>query len=91
VAALFGIEMVHVTGPEVSVPAASRQKPASELKRRIKGIKTDKAAAAKKTPASRGDEMSGHIKVVSARSVDARGGKKRLTSQRMHSSRRSSI
>ena len=88
VAALFGIEMVHVTGPEVSVPAASRQKPASELKRPIKGIKRDKAAAAKKTPASRSDKMSGHI---SARSVDARGGKKRLTSQRMHSSRRSPI
>jgi uncharacterized Zn finger protein len=88
VAALFGIEMVHLTGPEVSVPAASRQKPASELKRPIKGIKRDKAAAAKKTPASRSDKMSGHI---SARSVDARGGKKRLTSQRMHSSRRSSI
>jgi uncharacterized Zn finger protein len=88
VAALFGIEMVHVTGPEVSVPAASRQKPASELKRRIKGIKRDEAAAAKRTPASRSDEMSGH---TSARSVDARGGKKRLTSQRMHSSRRSPI
>jgi uncharacterized Zn finger protein len=88
VAALFGIEMVHVTGPEVSVPAASMQKPASELKRRIKGIKRDKAAAAKKTPASRSDEMSWH---TSGGSVDARGGKKRLTSQRMHSSRRSPI
>ena len=90
VAALFGIEMVDVTGPEVSVSAASKQKRALKLKRRTKGIKRDRAAAAKKTTASRDGDLPARAKVASARSVDARGGKKRLTSQQMHSSRRSS-
>jgi uncharacterized Zn finger protein len=71
VAALFGIEMVDVAGPEVSVSAASSQKPAPKLKRR-------------------NDPPAG-TKVASARSVGARGGKKHLAGQRMHSSRRSSI
>lgn len=91
VAALFGIEMVDITGPEVSVSAASKQKRALKPKRSAKDAKRDKAAAAKKTPASRNDDRPAHTKVVSARSGDARKGKKRLTSQRMHSSRRSSI
>src|SRR6516165_5491752 len=90
VAALFGIEMVDVTGPEVSVSAASKQKRALKLKRRTKGIKRDRAVAAKKTTASRDGDLPARAKVASARSVDARGGKKRLTSQQMHSSRRSS-
>ena len=52
VAALFGIEMVDVTGPRVSVSAAPKQKRALKLKRRTKGTKRDKAPTAKKTPAS---------------------------------------
>src|SRR6516165_9413813 len=90
VAALFGIEMVDVTGPEVSVSAASKQKRALKLKRRTKGTKRDRAAAARKTTASRDGDLPARAKVASARSVDARDGKKRLTSQQMHSSRRSS-
>lgn len=91
VAALFGIEMVDVSAPQVSVSAASKQQRAPKLKRRTKGTTRDKAATAKKTPASRNDDLPARAKVASARSVDARGGKKRLTSQRKHSSRRSSI
>jgi uncharacterized Zn finger protein len=91
VAALFGIEMVDVAGPEVSVSAASKQKRALKLKRRAKGIKRDKAAAAKKTAASRNDDLPACTMVSSVRSVDGCGGKKRSTSQRMHLSRRSSI
>jgi uncharacterized Zn finger protein len=91
VAALFGIEMADVTGAEVSVSAAPKQKRAPWLKRRTKGIKRDKAAAAKKTPAPRSDDLSVRTKVASAPSVGARGGKKRLTSQRMRPARRPSI
>lgn len=70
VAALFGIEMVDVTGPVVSA--------AAKLKRRTKGIKRDKAAAAENTPsASRNDDLPARTKVTSARSVYARGDKKR--------------
>jgi len=81
VAALFGIEMVDVTGPEASISAAYEQKRALKLKRRTKGIKRDKAAAAKKTPALRNDELPARTKVSSARSANARGGKKHLAVQ----------
>jgi uncharacterized Zn finger protein len=89
VAALFGIEMVDVTGPEVS--ATSKQKRAPKLKRRTKGTNRGKATAMKKTPALRNEDLPVRIKVASAGSVDTRGGKKRTTSQGMRSSRRSSI
>src|SRR5262249_57118903 len=45
VAALFGIEMVDVTTPDVSASAVPKQKRALEQKRRTKGIKEEKAAA----------------------------------------------
>lgn len=80
VAALFGIEMVGVTEPEVPISAASKQKRAPKQKRRAEAIKTDKAAAAKKTAASRKHDLAARTKVASARSVVARGGKKRSTS-----------
>jgi len=79
-AALFGIEMVDVAGPEVSVSSASKQKQAPKLTRRAKGIKRDKTAAAKKTPASRNDNLPVRTRIASARSADARGGKKRSKS-----------
>src|SRR3984893_6563744 len=53
VAALFGIEMVDATIPQVSASAVPKQKRASKQKRRAKGSKKDKGAAATKTPASR--------------------------------------
>ncbi|MCP3463592.1 SWIM zinc finger family protein [Bradyrhizobium sp. CCGUVB23] len=85
VAALFGIEMADVTGPEVSGSAASKQKRDPNPKRRIKHTKGAKIAAATKTPASRND------KVASARSVNARGGQKHSIGRRTRSSRRSPI
>jgi uncharacterized Zn finger protein len=91
VAALFGIEMVDVTGSEVSASAAPKQKQALRPKRRTKGIKRDKAVAAKKTPASRNDDLPAETKIASARSIDPRGGRKRQTGQRKRSSRRSPI
>jgi uncharacterized Zn finger protein len=91
VAALFGIEMVDVTGPEVSASAASKQKRALEQKGHTKGTKRDKAAAATKAPTSRNDDLPARTKVASARSVNARGGKKHLTGHRKRSSRRSPI
>jgi len=90
VAALFGIEMVDVTGLEVSVFAPSKQKRPPKLKRRTKGIQRDKAAAAKQTRASRNDGLPARTKLASTRGVDARTVKKRSTSQRKQSSRRSS-
>jgi uncharacterized Zn finger protein len=87
VAALFGIDMVDIAGPEVSVSAVSKQRRAPELKRRTKGIKNGKAAAAKKTPASRNDDLPARTEAAPARSVDARGGRKRLTSRRKRSPR----
>lgn len=91
VAALFGIEMINVTTPQVSASAVKKQKRALEQKRRTKGIKKDKAAAATKLPASRSDDLPERTKVASARSVNARGGKKHLTGQRKPSSRRSPV
>jgi uncharacterized Zn finger protein len=88
VAALFGIEMVDVTTPQVSASAVSKQKRALEQKRRTRGIKKDKAAAATKTPASRNDNLPERTKVASARSVNARGGKRHSIGQRKPSSRR---
>jgi uncharacterized Zn finger protein len=89
VAALFGIEMVDVTGPEASVSAT--QKPTLKPKRRIKGIKRDKAATAKKAPASVDDDQLTRTKVGLTPNLEARGsGKKRLRSRGMHSSGRSS-
>jgi uncharacterized Zn finger protein len=91
VAALFGIEMVDVTTPQVSASAVSKQKRALEQKRRTRGIKKDKAAAATKTPASRNDNLPERTKVASARSVNARGGKRHSIGQRKPSSRRSPV
>jgi uncharacterized Zn finger protein len=88
VAALFGIEMVDVTTPQVSAPAVPKQRRALEQKRRTKGIKKDKAVVATKTPASRNDDLPERTKVASARNVNARGGKKHLIGQRKPSSRR---
>jgi uncharacterized Zn finger protein len=68
VASLFGIEMVDVTTQQVSTSTASKQKRALKQKRRTKGIKKDKAAAATKIPAS--PERTG---VALARSLNARG------------------
>jgi len=90
VAALFGIEMVDVTGLEVSVSAPSKQKRLPKLKRRTKGIQREKAAAAKQTRASRNDDVLARTKLASTRGVDARTVKRRSTSQRKQSSRRSS-
>jgi uncharacterized Zn finger protein len=89
VAALFGIEMVDVTIPQVAASAASKQKRALKLKRRTKRIKRDKAAAATKAPASQNDDLPARTKVASARSVNARGANKRSTGQTKGSSRRS--
>lgn len=91
VAALFGIEMVDVTTPQVSTSAVPKQKRALEQKRRTKGIKKDQAAATTKKTASRNDDLAGRAKVASARSVNARGGKKRLIGQTKPSSRRSRV
>jgi uncharacterized Zn finger protein len=81
VAALFGIEMVDVTRP--SVFAASKQNRAPKLKRRTKDM-----PAAKNTPASRNDDPPARTKLASARSVNARHNKKRLTRQGTRPSRR---
>ena len=81
VAALFGIEMVDVTTPDVSTYTVPKQKRALVQKRRTK-IKKGKAAAATKIPAS-----PERTRVASARSVNARGGEKQL-GQRKLSSRR---
>lgn len=89
VAALFGIEMVDVTGPEVSLPTVSKQNRAPKPKRRTRDTKRDKAAAAKKIPASQNDAPPARIKVASERSIDARRGKKRSTGQGMRPSPRS--
>jgi len=83
VAALFGIEMVDVTTPQVSASAVPKQKRALEQKRRTKGIKEEKAAAATKIPAS-----AERTRVASARSANARGGEEHLIGQRKRSSRR---
>jgi uncharacterized Zn finger protein len=91
VAALFGIEMVDATIPQVSASAVPKQKRASKQKRRTKGSKKDKGAAATKTPASRNDDLPERTKVASVRSVNARGGKKHLVGQRQPSSRRSPV
>ena len=91
VAALFGIEMVDVTTPQVSASAVSKQKRALEQKRRTKDIKQDKAADATKIPASRNHDLPGRTKVASARSVNARGGKKQLIGQRKPLSCRSPV
>jgi uncharacterized Zn finger protein len=91
VAALFGIEMVDATIPQVSASAVPKQKRASKQKRRTKGSKKDKGAAATKTPASRNDDLPERTKVASARSVNARGGKNHLVGQRQPSSRRSPV
>jgi uncharacterized Zn finger protein len=91
VAALFGIEMVDVTTPQVSASAVPKQKRALEQKRRTKGIKKGKATAATKTPASRNDNLPERTKVASARSVNARVGKRHLIGQRKPSSRRSPV
>jgi uncharacterized Zn finger protein len=90
VAALFGIEMVDVTGPEVSVSATSKQKRPLEQKRHTRSIKGDKTAAST-TPASPSDEPQARTKVASARRVNTRSGKKHLTGKRKRSSRRSPI
>lgn len=91
VAALFGIEMADVTEPVVSVSAAPVQKPAPKLKRRTEALKRDKAAAAKTTPASRGNDLLARTKAASAQSLSRRGGKKHLASQRKRSLRRSPV
>jgi uncharacterized Zn finger protein len=91
VAALFGIEMVDVTGPEVSASAAPKQKRALGLKGHTKRSKQDKAATATKAPASQNDAPPAHTKVAPARSVNARGAKKRPMNQRRCSSRRPPI
>jgi uncharacterized Zn finger protein len=89
VAALFGIEMADITGPEVSASAIPKQRRALEQKRRVKRIKKAKATAATKIPASRNDNLP--AKIASARSVNASGGKKHLTGQRKRSSCRSPV
>jgi uncharacterized Zn finger protein len=89
VAALFGIEMVDGTIPQVAASAASKQKQALKLKRRTKRIKRDEAAAATKAPASQNDDLPARTKVASARSVNARGANKRSTGQTKGSSSRS--
>ena len=88
VAALFGIEMVDITTPQVSASASAvqKQKQALEQRRRAKGGKKDKAAAATKITAS-----PGRTGVASARSVNARGGKKHLIREPKPSSRRQPI
>ena len=91
VAVLFGIEMVDVTGSEVSASAASKQKRALEQKGHTKVIKRDKATAAKRKPASRNDDVTARTKVASVRSVSARGGTRNLTGRRKRSPRRSPV
>ena len=91
VAALFGIEMADVTTPQVSASAVSKRKRASEQKRRTKGVKKDKAAAATKIPTSRKDDLPERTRVASARSINTRSGKKHLIGQRKPSSHRSPV
>lgn len=89
VAALFGIEMVDGTTPQVSPSAVSKQKRALEQKRPTKRIKKDKAATATKRAASRKDDLPERTRVASVRTTNARSGKKHLIGQRKPSSRRS--
>lgn len=91
VAALFGIDMVDVARPEVSVPAASRRKRALKQKGDTKAIKRDKATATKRKPASQNDDVTARTKVASVRSVGPRSGKKHSTGRRKRSPRHSRV